>query len=98
MQVLAASAAALSDDVGHGVHWLHAYLDAQLHAIVHGSVHWPVPRWPLYVYMAGTMTCLALSAGCHLLGCCSQHVYMSIWRFDYAGAFGLSHLLCTALK
>ncbi|PNH08040.1 ADIPOR-like receptor [Tetrabaena socialis] len=46
---------------------------------------WPVPRWPVYVFLAGAMTCLLLSAVCHLFGCCSQHVARLIWRFDYAG-------------
>lgn len=63
-----------------------AALDAWLHAVVSKSVMWPVPRWPLYVFMAGAMFCLLASATCHLLGCCNRHIAASIWRFDYAGA------------
>lgn len=61
-------------------------LDFWLIDIINRSVVWPVPRWPLYVFMAGALACLFLSALCHLVACCSQHVSISIWRLDYAGA------------
>lgn len=53
--------------------------------VVHKSVMWPVVRWPLYVYMVGAMTCLLLSAVCHLLGSSSYQLHSFIWRLDYAG-------------
>ena len=56
-----------------------------LREVVSRSVMWPVPRWPLYLFMAGAMICLAASAFCHLLACCSRHVGLRIWRLDYAG-------------
>jgi hypothetical protein len=65
-------------------------LDLWLTDIINRSVVWPVPRWPLYVFMAGALACLFLSALCHLVACCSQHMSISIWRFDYAGV-ALSH-------
>jgi adiponectin receptor len=61
-------------------------LDSWLRDVITKSVMWPVPRWPFYVFMAGAMSCLLLSATCHLLCCCSRHMATSIWRFDYAGA------------
>jgi Haemolysin-III related len=71
-------------------------LDVWLHDVVRRSVMWPVPRWPMYVFMAGAMTCLFLSALCHLIGCCSKHVSAVIWRFDYAGAHAASPPTTTA--
>lgn len=50
-----------------------------------GGAVWPVPRWPLYVFMAGAMMCLLTSATCHLLSCCSPELNLLIWRFDYCG-------------
>lgn len=74
-----------------------AALDAWLHAVVSKSVMWPVPRWPLFVFMAGAMACLLLSATCHLLGCCNRHIAASIWRFDYAGALSQPLVQCRRL-
>jgi hypothetical protein len=68
-----------------------AVLDSWLHDVITKSVMWPVPRWPVYVFMAGAMSCLLLSATCHLLCCCSRHLATSIWRLDYAG---VTTLLC----
>jgi hypothetical protein len=73
-----------------------AVLDIWLHDVITKSVMWPVPRWPFYVFMAGAMSCLLLSATCHLLCCCSRHMATSIWRFDYAGML-LPMLLLTLL-
>jgi len=64
---------------------VYAAVDDVLHRAVLGSVRWPVPRWPLYTFMAGAMFCLLVSAVAHLFGCCSEHVAATIWRFDYAG-------------
>lgn len=50
-----------------------------------GVLTWPTARWPTYVYMGGAMTCLLLSAVCHLLGCCQKHISQFVWRLDYAG-------------
>lgn len=60
-------------------------LESWLHMVVQKSVHWPVVRWPMYVYMAGAMNCLLLSAMCHLLGSSNKDYFSTIWRFDYAG-------------
>ncbi|KAK9820403.1 hypothetical protein WJX72_009994 [[Myrmecia] bisecta] len=49
------------------------------------DLEWPVKRWPVYVFTAGAMICLATSSVCHLLGCCALHITQMIWRFDYAG-------------
>lgn len=87
--------------ISDGMHALQDNLHQQLEQLVHGGatgrlatslprvVQWPAPRWPVYVYMAGTMICLLASSICHLLGCCSQHVSQVVWRFDYAGIASL---------
>ena len=49
------------------------------------DVTWPVHRWPLHVFTTGAMICLFTSSMCHLFGCCSKHVAMLMWQFDYAG-------------
>lgn len=80
-----ASATALVEDAD-----LPTALDTWLGNIVRQSIMWPVPRWPLYLFMVGAMACLFFSAVCHLLACCNQHVSVRIWRLDYAGAAPLS--------
>lgn len=67
------------------VHTVRERLTMLVQEALSGVVVWPVPRWPVYVFLAGAMICLLLSAVCHLFGCCSQHVAAIIWRFDYAG-------------
>lgn len=100
---VAASAAALREGLGAvqgGMHALSDSLQHQMAQLLHATtgslsaslarvVQWPTPRWPVYVYMAGTMACLLASTVCHLLGCCSQHVSQLMWRFDYAGIAAL---------
>lgn len=49
------------------------------------DVTWPVHRWPIHVFTTGAMICLFTSSMCHLFGCCSKHVAMLMWQFDYAG-------------
>lgn len=49
------------------------------------DVTWPVHRWPMYIFTTGAMICLLTSSVCHLFGCCSAHVAMLMWQFDYAG-------------
>lgn len=49
------------------------------------DTQWPARRWPVYVFMAGAVVCLATSSLCHLFGCCAAHVSTRIWRLDYAG-------------
>lgn len=49
----------------------------------------PTVRWPMFLYLAGAMLCLLLSAGCHTLGCISCDVSRLVWRFDYAGIAAL---------
>mmetsp|Transcript_12398 Transcript_12398/g.34813 ORF Transcript_12398/g.34813 Transcript_12398/m.34813 type:complete len:326 (-) Transcript_12398:222-1199(-) len=44
-----------------------------------------VPRWPIHVFFVGAMSCLLMSAVCHLFGCCKPHVAAIVWRFDYVG-------------
>ena len=65
--------------------------------IVSRSIQWPAPRWPFLVFMVGAMACLLFSSACHLLCCCSKHVYVAIWRLDYAGAHLLVKHLCANL-
>jgi adiponectin receptor len=48
-----------------------------------------VPRWPVFVFLAGACTCLLLSAICHTFGGMSREVNFSIWRLDYAGIAAL---------
>ncbi|GLI62283.1 hypothetical protein VaNZ11_004845 [Volvox africanus] len=66
-------------------HYVTERLNTLIHEAVSDLLMWPVPRWPVYVFMAGAMICLFLSAVCHLFGCCSRHLAQIIWRFDYAG-------------
>eukprot|EP00201_Polytomella_parva_P020082 CAMPEP_0175039790 /NCGR_PEP_ID=MMETSP0052_2-20121109/837_1 /TAXON_ID=51329 ORGANISM="Polytomella parva, Strain SAG 63-3" /NCGR_SAMPLE_ID=MMETSP0052_2 /ASSEMBLY_ACC=CAM_ASM_000194 /LENGTH=456 /DNA_ID=CAMNT_0016301797 /DNA_START=445 /DNA_END=1815 /DNA_ORIENTATION=+ len=51
----------------------------------YASRHWPVEKWPIYVFLMGVMICLLTSSICHLFGCCQAHIALIIWRFDYAG-------------
>ena len=44
-----------------------------------------VPRWPRTVFLAGAMTCLAVSAAAHLLACHSRRFDRLFWQLDYAG-------------
>ncbi|CAL5049014.1 unnamed protein product [Urochloa decumbens] len=44
-----------------------------------------VPRWPRTVFLAGAMTCLAVSAAAHLLACHSRRFNRLFWQLDYAG-------------
>jgi len=44
-----------------------------------------VPRWPRTVFLAGAMTCLAVSAAAHLLACHSRRFSRLFWQLDYAG-------------
>jgi len=48
-----------------------------------------VPRWPVFVFLAGACTCLLLSAICHTFGSMSRAINCSIWRLDYAGIAAL---------
>lgn len=49
------------------------------------DVTWPVHRWPIHIFTTGAMVCLLTSSMCHLFGCCSKHIAMLMWQFDYAG-------------
>lgn len=71
----------ISDNFHHATERLNTLINDELYDVL----LWPVPRWPVYVFMVGAMTCLLLSAVCHLFGCCSKHLTQIIWRFDYAG-------------
>ncbi|KAG2496970.1 hypothetical protein HYH03_004976 [Edaphochlamys debaryana] len=71
--------------LGDSVHHATERLNSLLYEALSEVLVWPVPRWPVYVFLAGAMTCLLLSATCHLFGCCSKHIAAIIWRFDYAG-------------
>lgn len=64
---------------------ISAGLNAQLQQQLSAVVQWPMPRWPVYVYIAGACICLLTSCVCHLLGCCQRHISQMVWRFDYAG-------------
>jgi len=72
---------AAGDVVRAAAHHQHA----DLLGMLAGGLQWPTPRWPMYVFCAGAMSCLLLSAFCHLLGCCQKHIAQFIWRLDYTG-------------
>ncbi|KAI0497017.1 hypothetical protein KFK09_023345 [Dendrobium nobile] len=44
-----------------------------------------VPRWPILIFLAGSMSCLAFSAISHLLACHSRRLNLFFWRLDYIG-------------
>lgn len=44
-----------------------------------------VPRWPILVFILGSMSCLAISAISHLLACHSRRFNLFFWRLDYTG-------------
>jgi hypothetical protein len=73
-------------------------LESWLKDVVVKSVQWPVARWPLYLYMAGAMTCLLTSAVCHLFGSSNRQIWSFIWRLDYAGAPPLLSSQCDELE
>ena len=44
-----------------------------------------IPRWPILVFLIGSMICLACSSLSHLLACHSRRLNLLFWRVDYAG-------------
>ena len=46
---------------------------------------WLHLRRPIYTFTCGAMVCLLTSSVCHTLGCCAQHISLTVWRFDYVG-------------
>lgn len=98
LQSVAKEAAALPAELQH----MSQILESWLHVVVQKAVRWPVARWPQYVYMAGAMNCLLLSAMCHLLGSSNQDYFSTIWRLDYAGTAAVLHSaslsLCRFMK
>ncbi|CAN1290052.1 Heptahelical transmembrane protein 1 [Linum perenne] len=42
-------------------------------------------RWPLYVFLAGSMFCLLSSTICHLFSCHSHRLSTTLLRIDYVG-------------
>lgn len=56
----------VQDAMQHHIHALAHHLEG---ALV-GVFSYPTPRWPVYVFCAGALTCLLFSSVCHLLGCC----------------------------
>lgn len=87
----------VSEEITERVHDLQEGFQERVHQIseaaasqylydsLAGLLCWPTARWPTFVYMGGAMTCLLLSAVCHLMGCCQKHISQMVWRFDYAG-------------
>jgi adiponectin receptor len=65
------------------LHHLESFVYESLTSLV--DVTWPVHRWPIHVFTTGAMVCLLTSSMCHLFGCCSKHIAMLMWQFDYAG-------------
>ncbi|XP_020594727.1 heptahelical transmembrane protein ADIPOR2-like, partial [Phalaenopsis equestris] len=49
------------------------------------SISHQVPGWPILIFLAGSMSCLAFSATSHLLACHSRRLNLFFWRLDYAG-------------
>ncbi|KAL8236980.1 hypothetical protein R6Q59_018061 [Mikania micrantha] len=42
-------------------------------------------RWPIFVFLGGSMFCLLSSTTCHLLGCHSHHLSLLLLQMDYVG-------------
>ncbi|XP_057768007.1 heptahelical transmembrane protein 1-like [Salvia miltiorrhiza] len=42
-------------------------------------------RWPLYVFLCGSMLCLLCSSVCHLFSCHSRRLSLQLLRLDYVG-------------
>ncbi|KAF5805176.1 hypothetical protein HanRHA438_Chr05g0215791 [Helianthus annuus] len=47
--------------------------------------HIEVTRWPLYVYLGGSMFCFVASSVCHLFSCHSHHLNCRLSQLDYTG-------------
>lgn len=70
-----------------------ALLDLNRTNTVSSSIHFTgpflpdgaTPRWPFYVFLAGSMFCLFSSAVCHLFSCHSHHVNTLLLRIDFVG-------------
>ncbi|KAI3781953.1 hypothetical protein L2E82_11981 [Cichorium intybus] len=43
------------------------------------------PRWPLFVFLCGSMFCFISSSLCHLFSCHSQHLNCLLSQLDYTG-------------
>ncbi|KAF8687206.1 hypothetical protein HU200_042874 [Digitaria exilis] len=56
-----------------------------LSAVLESQAVHAVPTWPRTVFLAGAMTCLAVSAAAHLLACHSRRFNRLFWQLDYAG-------------
>ncbi|XP_039141351.1 heptahelical transmembrane protein ADIPOR2-like [Dioscorea cayenensis subsp. rotundata] len=44
-----------------------------------------ISRWPIMVFLIGSMMCLGCSSLSHLLACHSRRLNLLFWRIDYAG-------------
>ncbi|KAK9055116.1 hypothetical protein SSX86_026197 [Deinandra increscens subsp. villosa] len=44
-----------------------------------------VTRWPLFVYLGGSMFCFVSSSLCHLFSCHSHHLNCRLTQLDYTG-------------
>ncbi|PKA52867.1 hypothetical protein AXF42_Ash001848 [Apostasia shenzhenica] len=44
-----------------------------------------VPRWPMLIFLSGSMACFACSSVSHLLACHSLRLNLFFWRLDYSG-------------
>lgn len=41
------------------------------------------PKWPIYIYLCGTMYVMIVSTSAHLFCCMGKKVYNCVWKFDY---------------
>ncbi|KAF6137893.1 hypothetical protein GIB67_014022 [Kingdonia uniflora] len=55
------------------------------HILQHVGRDGAVPRWPWFVFLAGSMGCLICSSLSHLLACHSRRLNFFFWSLDYAG-------------
>ena len=53
----------------------------------------PVARWPMYLFLAGAVLCLSLSAVCHTYCCVGKVESEQMWRLDY---FGIAVLIVSS--
>jgi adiponectin receptor len=69
----------LPGSIQAGGQQLGAALGTHLRQQLRPVLQWPTPRWPVYVYLAGAMACLATSTAAHVFGCCQQHISDLMW-------------------
>ncbi|KAK4604858.1 hypothetical protein RGQ29_013069 [Quercus rubra] len=74
----------VSDNIFPDSHLRHISESSVFHVNKEDSSEF-IPRWPLFVFLAGAMGCLVCSSLSHLLACHSKRFNLFFWRLDYAG-------------